>query len=151
VEIIVCLASCRFAIRDRIEPPQIGARRLQSISNSVANAAPISRPGSSRRGLRDPRAGPRNQPAIQDDRVGVYGSGEMFAEILDLLTGLGILLLPLIILAVPGLIRLLPLAVLPIPFAILAAPCLLIGFARLRRRSVARTAPSGASLRAGTS
>jgi len=66
-------------------------------------------------------------------------AGEMFAEILDLLTGLGVLLLPLAILAVPGLILLLPVAVLAIPVAILAAPFLLIGAVR---RRVPRAAPS---------
>ena len=52
--------------------------------------------------------------------------GEMFAEIFDLLTGLGVLLLPISLLAIPGLVLLLPLALLAIPFAILAAPILLI-------------------------
>jgi hypothetical protein len=46
---------------------------------------------------------------------------EMLEELLDLITGLGILLLPLIILAIPGLVLLLPLAVAAIPLAIIAA------------------------------
>ena len=76
-------------------------------------------------------------------------AGEMLLEILDLLTGLGILLLPLLLLAIPGLILLLPLAVLAIPFAILAAPILL--FCSLRRRwpSVPRSAPTRRPVRAG--
>jgi len=53
-------------------------------------------------------------------------AGEMFAEIFDLLTGLGILLLPISLLAIPGLVLLLPLALLAIPVAILAGPFLLI-------------------------
>ena len=64
-------------------------------------------------------------------------TGEMFAEVLDLITGLGILLLPLIILAIPCLILLLPLAVPAIPFAILAAPYLAIRSLRRRRPRVA--------------
>ena len=59
-------------------------------------------------------------------------AGEMLAEVLDLVTGFGILALPMIILALPALILLLPLAVLAIPLAILAAPFLLI--LSLRRR-----------------
>jgi membrane protein implicated in regulation of membrane protease activity len=63
-------------------------------------------------------------------------TGEMLEEIFDLVNGLGVMLLPAIILAVPALILLLPLVLLLIPFAILAAPCLLIvGWRRLRRRS----------------
>ena len=57
-------------------------------------------------------------------------AGEMFAEIVDLLTGLGVMLLPALILAVPGLVLLLPLALLAIPFALLAAPFVLIHYVR---------------------
>jgi hypothetical protein len=75
-------------------------------------------------------------------------TGEMFAEILDVLSGVGIIVLPLIILAVPALILLipvavlliLPLAVLGILFAILAAPYLLIRSVR-RRLARMRAAP----------
>jgi hypothetical protein len=55
----------------------------------------------------------------RDDRP---TAGEMFAEVFDLLTGVGVLLLPLMIFAIPGLILLLPLAVPAIQLAILAAP-----------------------------
>ncbi len=71
-------------------------------------------------------------------------TGEMLGEILDLLTGFGVMLLPALILAVPGLILLLPLALLAIPLAILAAPFLLIYYVRrLIRRP--RTPSSKAS------
>jgi hypothetical protein len=77
-------------------------------------------------------------------------TGEMLGEILDLLTGLGVMLLPALILAVPGLILLLPLALLAIPFVILAAPFLLIHYVRrlLRRPrtpSAARRQPARAA------
>jgi hypothetical protein len=62
-------------------------------------------------------------------------AGEMLEEILDLLAGLGVLLLPIILLAVPGLVLLLPLVLLAIPFALLAAPVMLIVAIRRRRRS----------------
>jgi membrane protein implicated in regulation of membrane protease activity len=62
-------------------------------------------------------------------------TGDMLGEILDLVTGAGVMLLPALILAVPGLILLVPLALLAIPFAILAAPFLLIYYVRrLMRR-----------------
>jgi hypothetical protein len=57
-------------------------------------------------------------------------TGEMLGEILDLTTGLGVMLLPALILAVPGLILLLPLALLALPLLILAAPIVLIHYAR---------------------
>ena len=76
-------------------------------------------------------------------------AGEMLEEILDLLTGLGILLLPLLLLAIPGLILLLPLALLAIPFAIIAAPILLIRALWRRRRSVSRSARTQRPVRAG--
>ena len=76
-------------------------------------------------------------------------AGEMLEEILDLLTGLGILLLPLLLLAIPGLILLLPLALLAIPFVILAAPILLIRALRRRRPSVPRSASTQRPVRAG--
>jgi hypothetical protein len=53
-------------------------------------------------------------------------TSEMFEEAFDLLTGLGVMLLPVSILAVPGLILLLPLALLAIPLVILIAPLVLI-------------------------
>jgi len=49
---------------------------------------------------------------------------EMFSELLDLVTGLGILTLPLLIMAIPCLILLLPLAVLALPLVLLAVPLL---------------------------
>ena len=61
--------------------------------------------------------------------------GEMLAEVLDLLGGLGILILPLFPLALPALIFLLPLALLALPLAILAAPFVLIASLLRRRRS----------------
>jgi hypothetical protein len=75
--------------------------------------------------------------------------GEMLSELLDLLTGLGVMLLPVIILAVPCLILLLPLALLAIPPALLAVPYLL--YRALRRRfrlPRAEQAPRSASARA---
>ncbi len=59
-------------------------------------------------------------------------SGDMFSEVLDLVTGFGILVLPLIIFAIPGLVLLLPLAVLAIPVAIPVALFLLIHSIRRR-------------------
>ena len=59
-------------------------------------------------------------------------AGEMFAEILDLTAGLGVMLLPALLLAVPGLILLLPLALLALPIALLAAPILLVRSVRRR-------------------
>jgi hypothetical protein len=52
--------------------------------------------------------------------------GDMFAEVMDLVTGLGVMLMPLLIMAIPCLILLLPLALPAIPLALLAAPVLLI-------------------------
>jgi membrane protein implicated in regulation of membrane protease activity len=57
-------------------------------------------------------------------------TGEMVSEILDLITGLGVMLLPALILAVPGLILLLPVALLALPLVILALPFLLIHYVR---------------------
>ena len=59
---------------------------------------------------------------------------EMLGELLDLSTGLGILLLPLGIMAIPCLILLLPLAVPLLPLALVAPPFLLTraGLRRLR-------------------
>ena len=73
-------------------------------------------------------------------------TGEMLGEILDLVTGLGVMLLPALILAVPGLILLLPLALLAIPLAILAAPFLLFAYVRgLLRRQGPPSAPASAA------
>jgi hypothetical protein len=47
--------------------------------------------------------------------------GEMFEEVLELITGLGVMLLPVMLLAIPCLVLLLPLALLGIPFLLLAA------------------------------
>ena len=63
-------------------------------------------------------------------------AGEMFNEVLDLLGGLGIVLLPLFPLALPALVLLLPLALLALPLAILVAPVLAI--VALRRRRLAK-------------
>jgi hypothetical protein len=57
-------------------------------------------------------------------------AGEMLGEIFDLVTGLGVMLLPALLLAVPGLILLLPLALLALPLVILAAPFVLIHYVR---------------------
>jgi hypothetical protein len=63
--------------------------------------------------------------------------GEMLEELLGLMTGLGVLLLPMLLLAVPGMILLVPLLLPAIPLAIVAAllapPYLLVR--ALRRRS----------------
>jgi hypothetical protein len=63
-------------------------------------------------------------------------AGEMLGEVFDLVTGLGVMLLPALILAVPGLILLLPLALLALPLVILAAPFVLIHY--LRRHLASR-------------
>jgi hypothetical protein len=68
------------------------------------------------------------------DEPNSTSAGEMLAEVLDLVTGLGVLLLPLSILAIPSLILLLPLAVPLIPLALLAPPYLLVRGARRRLR-----------------
>ena len=60
-------------------------------------------------------------------------AGEMFNEVLDLLGGLGIVVLPLFPLALPAVVLLLPLALLALPLAILAAPILAIVALRHRR------------------
>jgi hypothetical protein len=78
-------------------------------------------------------------------------AGEMLSEVLDLITGLGILLLPLIILAIPGLILLLPLALLALPPALLAVPYLLYRAVRRRRPRMTRTAAAPRSVSAGVS
>jgi hypothetical protein len=72
-------------------------------------------------------------------------TGEMLGEILDLLTGLGVMLLPALILAVPGLILLLPLALLALPLAILALPFVLIHYVRrlIRRPPSSRPGVTG--------
>jgi hypothetical protein len=57
-------------------------------------------------------------------------TGDMLSEILDLITGLGVMLLPALILAVPGLILLVPLLLLALPLAILAAPFVLVHYLR---------------------
>jgi hypothetical protein len=57
-------------------------------------------------------------------------AGEMLGEILDLVTGLGVMLLPALLLAIPGLILLLPLALLALPLVLLAAPLVLIHYLR---------------------
>ena len=77
--------------------------------------------------------------------------GEMLSELLDLVTGLGVLLLPLIILAVPGLILLLPLALLAIPPALLALPYLLYRAVRRRGPRLSRPEPAPRSVSAGVS
>jgi hypothetical protein len=47
--------------------------------------------------------------------------GEMFEEVLELITGLGVMLLPVLLLAIPCMVLLLPLVLLGIPFLLLAA------------------------------
>jgi hypothetical protein len=59
-------------------------------------------------------------------------AGEMLAEVFDLVTGLGVMLMPALILAIPGLILLVPLALPAIPLAMLAAPFLLIRSVKAR-------------------
>lgn len=61
-------------------------------------------------------------------------AGEMLSEVLDLTTGLGLMVLPLIIFAIPALVLLLPLAVLAVPFALLAVPIVLVRAVTRRRR-----------------
>jgi hypothetical protein len=68
-------------------------------------------------------------------------AGEMLEEILDLIAGLGVMLLPASLLAIPALVLLLPLALPAIPLVLLAAPFLLIR--ALRRRRVTATATRG--------
>jgi hypothetical protein len=80
--------------------------------------------------------------ATVHDEPNSTSAGEMLAEVLDLVTGLGVLLLPLSILAIPCLVLLLPLAVPLIPLALLAPPYLLIRAARGRLRSEAEPSPS---------
>ena len=63
-------------------------------------------------------------------------AGEMLGEIFDLVTGLGVMLLPALLLAIPGLILLLPLALLALPLVLLAAPFVLVHY--LRRRLAGR-------------
>jgi Flp pilus assembly protein TadB len=68
-------------------------------------------------------------------------AGEMLEEILDMVTGLGILVLPMIILAVPALVLLLPvvlLLALPLAFALVfvVPPYLVVRSLRRWRRSV---------------
>ena len=75
-------------------------------------------------------------------------TGDMVSEVLDLITGLGVMLLPALILAVPGLILLLPLALLALPLALLAAPFVLIHYLRPRTPS-SRTAVRRRRARAG--
>jgi hypothetical protein len=60
-------------------------------------------------------------------------TGEMVNELLDLLTGFGVLTLPLMIMAIPALILLVPIALLAIPLVLLAPPFLLIRAARRLR------------------
>jgi hypothetical protein len=62
-------------------------------------------------------------------------TGEMLTEILDLTAGLGVMLLPALLLAVPGLILLLPLALLALPLVVLAAPFVLVHYVRRRLAS----------------
>jgi hypothetical protein len=75
--------------------------------------------------------------------------GEMLSELMDLMTGLGVMLLPVIILAVPCLILLLPLALLAIPPALLVAPYLLYRAVRRRSPRMPRSTPARQSVSAG--
>jgi hypothetical protein len=64
--------------------------------------------------------------------------GEMLSELLDLVTGFGVIVLPMIILAVPALILLLPLAVLALPLVVLAIPLAILAAPVLAIRSLRR-------------
>ena len=55
---------------------------------------------------------------MRDDRP---TGGEMLEEILGLITGLGVMLMPALLLAIPSMVLLLPLAVPAIPLLLLAA------------------------------
>lgn len=70
-----------------------------------------------------------------------------FWEIVDLAGGVGIVALPLFLLAVPAVVLLLPLAVVGLALAVLAAPPLAVIWAigALRRRSHSRRAPMSRS------
>ena len=65
-------------------------------------------------------------------------AGEMVEEVVNIVTGLGIALLPLLVCAVPGFVLLLPLLLLALPFAItvalLAGTYLLVRSIRWRPR-----------------
>jgi membrane protein implicated in regulation of membrane protease activity len=76
-------------------------------------------------------------------------TGDMVSEVLDLITGLGVMLLPALILAVPGLILLVPLLLLALPLAILAAPLVLIHYIRrfMRRPRKPSSRPSASRRR----
>ena len=64
-------------------------------------------------------------------------TGEMVEEVMGIVTGLGVMLLPALILAIPGLVLLLPLVLLALP-AVLAgaiiAPVYLVATRARRRR-----------------
>jgi hypothetical protein len=65
-------------------------------------------------------------------------TGEMFEEVIGIVTGLGVMLLPLLVLAVPALVLLLPLVLLALPLviggALLVPPYLLVRSVRRRPR-----------------
>ena len=71
-------------------------------------------------------------------------AGEMIAEVLDLVAGFGVMLLPALLLALPGLILLLPLALLALPLAVIAAPFVLVHY--LRRRLASGGAGAGVAI-----
>jgi membrane protein implicated in regulation of membrane protease activity len=78
-------------------------------------------------------------------------TGEMLAEVFDLITGLGVMLLPALILAIPCFILLLPLLILPLPLVLLAAPFVLVRMLWRRRPPRAgRTPPARVSATART-
>jgi hypothetical protein len=62
--------------------------------------------------------------------------GEMLEEVVGIATGLGVMLLPMLVLAVPALVLLLPLALLALPLmiggALLVPPYLLVRAVRRR-------------------
>jgi uncharacterized membrane protein HdeD (DUF308 family) len=72
-----------------------------------------------------------------DHAAGPTG-GEMLEEVVGIVTGLGVMLLPLLVLSVPALVLLLPLVVLGLPLviggALLVPPYLLVRSVRRRPR-----------------
>ena len=78
-----------------------------------------------------------HQTAYQHGQADGPTAGEMVEEVVNIVTGLGIALLPTLVFALPGLVLLLPLVLLALPFviaaAVLAPPYLLVRSVRGRR------------------
>jgi hypothetical protein len=74
-----------------------------------------------------------HQTAHHDGQAESPTAGEMVEEVVNIVIGLGIALLPALVFAVPGLVLLLPLLLLALPFAIAAA---LLAAAYLLVRSI---------------